>query len=125
MRDTHGRYNVVKAIADIVPSWASGCDACKGGIVLAPELTGAVSLYLERLVQALDQDITFCTCRAGLAYRSSLLNRRMEILERAKREAKGSDMVSTGTEIDTARAAIHAAQARNMPTIHEGERVPA
>ena len=125
MRDIHGRYSAVKAIADIVPAWAAGCDACKGGIVLAPELTGAVSLYLERLVQALDQDITFCTCRAGLAYRSSLLNRRMEILERAKREAKGS-MVSSGTEIDTARAAIHAAQARNMPTFRQmGARVPA
>jgi len=124
MRDERGRYTATKRIEDIVPLWARGCDACTNGIVLAPELTGAVSLYLERLVQAIDQDITFCTCRAGVAYRSSLLNRRMEILERAKREAKGS-MVNNGTEIDTARGAIHAAQARNMPTVHEGERVPA
>jgi len=125
MRDIHGRYSAVKAIADIVPLWARGCDACTNGIILAPELTGAVSLYLERLVQAIDGDVTFCTCRAGLAYRSSLLNGRMEILERAKREAKGG-MISRGTEIDTARAAIHAAQARNTPTVHvAGERVPA
>ncbi|MCC7196413.1 MAG: hypothetical protein IT356_12740 [Gemmatimonadaceae bacterium] len=124
MRDERGRYTATKRIEDVVPSWAAGCDACTNGIVLAPELTGAVSLYLERLVQAIDGDVTFCTCRAGVAYRSSLLNRRQEILERARREAKGS-MISTGTEIDTARVAIHAAQARNTPTVHEGERVPA
>ncbi len=124
MRDERGRYTATKRIEDIVPAWARGCDDCANGIVLAPELTGAVPLYMERLVQAIDGDVTFCTCRAGVAYRSSLLNRRQEILERARREAKGS-MISTGTEIDTARVAIHAAQARNTPTVHEGERVPA
>lgn len=126
MRDTHGRYNTTKDIADFAPSWARGCDACACGIVLAPELTGAAPLYLERLVQAIDGDITFCTCQAGQRYRVSLLNRRQQVLEQARQDAKGASSLVIGNQIDIARDAIHAAQAKRVPTVHmAGERVPA
>lgn len=126
MRDERGRYTATKRIEDIVPAWARGCDDCANGIVLAPELTGAVPLYMERLVQAIDQDITFCSCRAGKAYRSSLLNRRQQIIEQSRKEAKATSILDNSSPIDSARAAIHAAQARNTPTVHvAGERVPA
>lgn len=117
MRDVRGRYLNSRPITDNGPTWARGCDACTCGIVAAPELTGAASLYLERLVQAIDGDITFCECQAGRAYRVSLLNRRQEIIEQARQDAKRASAIVVGSQIDTARAAIQAAQAQRVPTM--------
>lgn len=126
MRDIHGRYTTLKEINANGPTWARGCDACTCGIVLAPELTGAAPLYMERLVQAIDGDITFCTCQAGQRYRVSLLNRRQEIIEQARQSLKTTAKLKVDNPIDIARHAIRAAQARNVPTVHGvGERVPA
>ena len=126
MRDERGRYSTTKAVEDFAPDWAKGCARCRNGIVLAPELTGAASLYLERLVQAIDGDITFCTCQAGQRYRVSLNNRRLEINRQAKQDALGATAIAVGNQIDVARHAIHAAQAQRVPTVHvEGEKVPA
>lgn len=117
MRDIRGRYLDTKPIEDNGPTWARGCPACTCGIVSAPELTGASSLYLERLVQAIDGDITFCVCQAGQSYRVSLLNRRQEIIEQARRDAKATAIVGTSNPIDIARAAIQTAQAQRVPTM--------
>lgn len=139
MRDIHGRYTTTKEIAEFTPEWARGCDACTCGIVLAPELTGAAPLYLERLVQAIDGDITFCTCEAGKAYRVSLLNRRQKLIEEARQDSRMVESArgKTHPDIENARLAmsvvlatrtptIHAAQAQRVPTVHvEGEKVPA
>lgn len=54
------------------PEWANGCEACRFGIVFAPKLTGAASLYIERAVQAHYELIAFCDCRAGLLQRQHL-----------------------------------------------------
>ena len=124
MRDIHGRYTTTKDIADFAPPWARGCEGCAYGIILAPELTGAASLYLERLVQATDGDITFCTCPAGHSYRVALNNRRLEINRQAKQDAQGARAVGVASQVDVARYAIHAAQAQRVPTVH-AEKVPA
>lgn len=124
MRDVHGRYNTTKDIADFAPAWARGCESCTNGIALAPELTGAVALYLERLVQAIDGDITFCTCQAGQRYRVSLLNRRQEIIEQARQDLKITAKLKVDNPIDIARAAIRDAQAKRVPTVHAAREKP-
>lgn len=118
MRDERGRYLNTKPIEDNGPAWARGCPSCTCGIVAAPELTGAAAVYLERLVQAIDGDITFCTCHAGKSYRVSLLNRRQRIIEQERRDSQRKSAIFVGSQIDVARAAIHAAQAERTPTMH-------
>lgn len=58
--------------ADFAHVWAYGCDACKFGIVFAPETNTTQPLYIQRAVQAGLGDITFCECQAGTAYRRHL-----------------------------------------------------
>lgn len=119
MRDKRGRYLNLKELCDNGPDWASGCPLCKFGIVAAPALVGAaVPLYLQRIVQAIDGDITFCGCQAGKSYRVSLLNRRQEILERARQDMKITAKLQVDNPIDVARALIRIEQARRTPTIH-------
>lgn len=116
-RDTHGRYINLKAIIENGPEGAHGCPLCKFGIVSAPDLVGAaVPLYLQRLVQAIDHELTFCGCQAGKHYRISLANRRLEIIEQMKQAARGKDKVDN--PIDVARTLIRLEQAKRVPTIH-------
>lgn len=82
------------------PKWADGCDNCKFGIEAAPELTRAVELYLERMVQAINGDIVFCSCQAGQQYRVSLLNGHRRLLEEAKRNPLLSDFVAKKSHPD-------------------------
>lgn len=122
MRDEKGRYHNMKAVAESVPAWARGCEKCKCGIVEAPELTGAVSLYLERLVQAIDGDLHFCTCQAGVRYRVSLLNRFEALKDEAKRDKRMTDAAQRRThpDVEAARHVIHESCSRtaSVPTIH-------
>jgi hypothetical protein len=133
MRDERGRYINTKFISDNGPAYARGCPSCHYGIILAPEPSGAVELYLERIVQALDHDITFCDCQAGKSYRVSLLNRRQIILEQHKRDEgrkpqhksavskealTPENTLRIDNPIDVARAAIAIEQAKNKPTMH-------
>jgi hypothetical protein len=83
MRDLHGRYHE-KPIEESAPTWAMGCSKCKFGIVDAPALTGVVELYLERLVQAVDGDVTFCTCKAGEERRKNVVKRDQFLRAEAK-----------------------------------------
>lgn len=46
-------------------TWANGCPRCTFGVTTQGKLTGAVSLYEERMVQAMRGEAEFCTCRAG------------------------------------------------------------
>lgn len=105
------------------PEWANGCEHCKFGIVLAPEITGAVEFYLERLVQAIDGDITFCSCQAGIYYRSALLNRRQKLLDDAKHDPRMQESASRRThpDIENARQAMLENMGKmhhEPPTIH-------
>jgi hypothetical protein len=127
MRDDRGRYISTKVIADNGPSWAAGCANCTCGIV-TPELSGACSLYLERMVQAIEsKGAIFCTCRAGVAARSNLLNRRQRLIEEARKMPLAREHgYDSSPEIEIAKQKIAAARAANVPTMHyEGERVPA
>jgi hypothetical protein len=102
--------------------WAAGCPQCTYGIVSAPELTRACELYLERLVQAIDGDITFCTCQAGQVYRVYLLNRRQALIEEARRLPLMADFVKhkSHPDIEQARWAMaqEAGKMHRVPTIH-------
>lgn len=110
------------------PDWAKGCESCDHGIVLAPEITGAVEFYLERLVQAVDGDITFCECRAGQAYRVSLLNRHRKLIEDAKQDTRMVESARNKThpDIENARQAIlhHYGKMHQPPTIHAAGEKP-
>lgn len=111
------------------PEWARGCESCDHGIVSAPEITWAVEFYLERIVQAVDGDITFCTCQAGKFYRVSLLNRHQKLIEDAKRDERMIHAARNKThpDIENARAAMlesHGKMAR-VPTVHFQSAQPA
>ncbi len=122
MRDSRERYPDVLTIATSGPAWAKGCERCAYGIVASPEVTGAVEFYLERVVQAVDGDLTFCTCKAGERYRLSLLNRHRKLIEDAKKDGRMGEAASRKShpDIENARAAMlesHGKMAR-VPTVH-------
>lgn len=101
--------------------WARGCDKCKFGIASALPLTGIVSLHLERIVQAIDKQLTFCECKAGTRQRAHLLNCRQRLVEEARRDPRMADAAAklTHPDIETARRKM--AQSYEMapaPTIH-------
>jgi len=88
--------------------WGRGCDKCKYGIVMAPELTGACSLHLERMVQALSKQIIFCECQAGTRYRVFLLNYRQKLIEEARHDKRMAQSANglTHPEIEWAKVKI-------------------
>lgn len=88
--------------------WAAGCANCSYGIVNPPERTGACELYLERLVQAIDGDLTFCTCRAGKACYANLKNRLLFLRSEAKRDPRMASFAERNThpDIEAARRAM-------------------
>ena len=120
MRDIHGRYTAVKDMTESVPAWANGCEACKCGIISAPELTGAASFYLERLVQAVDGDIVFCTCQAGQRYRTSLSTRFKQLIAEAKADKSATKYAAAKTHVDieSARYAMSKIRGARVPTMH-------
>lgn len=95
-------------------NWAMGCPKCRYGIAAAPELTGSCELYLERLVQAMNGDITFCECKAGIRYRSGLLNRRQVLLEEAKRDPRMAAHAERKSHPDIEQAQRALAQSYTM-----------
>lgn len=121
MRDIHGRYHTLKEITEFGPDWARGCENCECGITNAPDLTGACSFYLERIVQALEtKGAIFCGCRAGLAARSNLLNKRQALIEEARKDPRMlvQAMAQTHPDIEHAKRKVDEARAMNVPTIH-------
>lgn len=97
--------------------WAWGCDQCKRGIVTAPELTGAVSLYAERLVHCVEGDVQFCTCRAG-----HMARQHMQRLWRTRQqEMQSGGAMGPFDEVAWAKQKIEAAyeMMARTPTIRE------
>jgi hypothetical protein len=66
------RTKVVKELTEVAPAWANGCSDCTYGIKQAPLPTRVVETYLERLVQATEDAITFCECKAGVMRRQQM-----------------------------------------------------
>lgn len=87
--------------------WARGCPSCTFGIVAAPELTGAVSLHMERLVQHIAGDIEYCACHAGVCCQSNLKNIRQRLIEEARRDPRMAMQAKRLTHPD-----VEAAQAK-------------
>lgn len=112
----------MKALAAYVPRsneqhWAVGCDKCRFGIVAAPQLTRICPLYLERMVQMIAGDISFCTCQAGQYYPVSLMNRRQQLIEEARQDKtmRSHAMRSTHPEIEWAQMRVADAYAAMKP----------
>jgi hypothetical protein len=126
MRDERGRYISTAAIVDLGPEWASGCPSCEFGIVHT-DLTGAVNLYLERIVQANEsKGAIFCGCRAGVAARSNLRNVIQSRIEEARRGTEpGARVATTHSDITIAKQKVAEARAKSVPTVHFDERVTA
>lgn len=128
MRDERGRYISTAAITSLGPSWASGCEHCEFGIAHAPDLTGAVSIVMERMVQALEsKGAIFCDCQAGTYARSNMRNRRQALIEEARKLPLAREHgYDSSPDIEIAKHKIAEARAKNVPTMHyEGERVTA
>lgn len=100
MRDIHGRYTNIKDLSEIAPDWSHGCADCKFGIVLAPDIVGAVPLYEGRAVQAREEMILFCNCRAGHMYRQYLRK------------------VYNGLTLASVRIVLEHIAAMSTPTVH-------
>lgn len=99
--------------------WAAGCALCNYGIVSAPELTGAVELHMERLVQHIAGDITYCTCQAGTRYKVYLMNRRQKLIEEARKDARMEAQAKRLTHPDIEIAMHNIGNSyRGMPTMH-------
>lgn len=121
MRDDRGRYLDLKDICANGPSWASGCPSCHYGIVSAPDLTGAVSIYLERVVQMISKQIVFCECQAGTRQHSNLKNQRMKLIEEARRDPRMQDYAKrlTHPDIEGAERLITSSYLmKPAPTMH-------
>lgn len=105
--------------------WARGCPSCKYGIASAPELTGSSELYLERIAQALNGDIQFCTCKAGVRSRAHLLNRHQMLIEEARRDPRMAESAQRRShpDIEVAQWKIQNSYAA-MPTIHYESAAP-
>lgn len=111
-------------VADYLPKesvqhWAVGCDKCAYGLCIAPTLTGACALHLERLVQAIEGRIAFCECKAGEQCRVFLLNLRQRLIEESRRDKRWTEYAlrASHPEIEWAQAKI-AQLVEYMPTIH-------
>lgn len=59
-------------LKDKAPAWAFGCEACSYGIVAVPDIVPALPLHESRAVQAAEDMVLFCDCRAGFLYRQQL-----------------------------------------------------
>jgi hypothetical protein len=92
--------------------WSAGCGKCRCGYLSAPELTRAADLWVERLVQHIDGEITYCDCRAGQAAQKHCGNRWEALLREARTDANMSAYSEkySHPEIEIARDAIHKAR---------------
>ena len=102
-------------------SWAYGCGLCNNGIISAPDLTGVVSLHLERLVQNIKGQIVFCECDAGVRYRAGLAQRRYKLIEAARRDPKLEEYAArlSHPDIEFAEAALRRYYERlPAPSVH-------
>lgn len=101
--------------------WASGCPNCHFGVVSAPERTGAVSLYLERVVQMIGKQIVFCDCQAGTRLHANLKNQRQKLIEEARKDPRMQDYAKRLTHPDiegAERLVTESYLMRPAPTMH-------
>lgn len=105
-------------------AWARGCEHCKFGIVASVELTRACEFYLERTIQTLRDQIEFCSCRAGVAYKAHMMNQYRTLIEAARHNPLMQESARNGThpDLESAAAKIDAIYAASMPTMRlEGD----
>lgn len=90
--------------------WANGCPSCTFGVTTQGKLTGAVSLYEERMVQAMRGEAEFCTCRAGHMARQYARKVYSAMTEDGRRLAC--------EKVDAAFTELAAKVAVEQPTVH-------
>lgn len=82
------------------PEWAHGCEACQFGIVAAPDILPMFPLFEGRAVQAHEELILFCDCRAGHLHRQNLRK------------------LYNGLSMELKRNILAHVQAASVPTVH-------
>lgn len=86
------------------PEWSRGCESCRFGLAVAPEIIPALGLGEQRAVQMDEGMIEFCDCRAGFMYRQYLRK------------------VLAALSMESRRSVLAHVTATRVPTIHfEGE----
>lgn len=102
------------------PEWAHGCEKCRFGIVFPTELSGADSLYMERLAQAVDGIVEFCDCKAGHMYRQHLRAEYRRV-EKLSAGINGSAQGVANMLLDQARRALDRHAERQADKIEAGK----
>lgn len=95
------------------PEWASGCGQCRYGIVNYEEPRGGDSLYMERLVQAVDGALQFCECQAGNMLRQNL-RRQYTVVQAITVTLSGMEQSAGEMMLDQARRHV----SERVPNIH-------
>lgn len=88
------------------PEWAHGCEHCRHGIRNYTAPTGRDTLYMERLVMAVDGLLDFCDCKAGHMLRQ-YLRRQYRVVEQLTAGVGGIDQPVGGVMLHNARAKLH------------------
>ena len=95
------------------PAWANGCEQCRYGIVNYDKPHGGDSLYMERLVLAVDGALEFCTCQAGHMMRQ-YLRRQYKAVQAITVTLSGMEQSAGEMMLDQARRHVSA----RVPNIH-------
>lgn len=82
------------------PDWARGCPSCEFGIVVAPDILAAFPINESRAMQAAEQLVEFCDCRAGHMYRQNLRKH------------------YNALNMETRRSILEHINAASVPTVH-------
>ena len=106
------------ALTDIKhgPSWALGCEKCTHGLISSVPLTGRDSIYMERMVQAIDGMVEFCDCQAGHMYRQFLRRQYKTVSALTARVGSGEQGVGEML-INQTRRHIEESAAKYVPTM--------
>jgi len=99
-------------------AWAMGCEQCSYGFSYAPPLTNKLEVYMQRMVQMIDEELEFCTCKAGTRYRAHLLNVRQRFLEEARKDHRMAEYAKRQSHPEIERARRLLRDATPEPTIH-------
>lgn len=91
------------------PTWADGCFECKFGVIVPNGPENLTTLCMTRLVGLLEGTLKLCTCRAGVAYRSNLLNYQLRLIAQAKADPNMQWCTGSHPEIEAARRLLRSA----------------
>lgn len=72
---------------------------------------------MERMCQAVNDEVVFCDCKAGVRHHVSLRNRYRALLEEARKDGRMTKYAASKTHPDI-ESTLNKMQAARVPTIH-------